>query len=103
MYNYNFDDEKVLYENINCIVSINDKQLNVSLLVTDKNILLFENIMKNNVLEGRLVSIPAEYELINKIDLSNISYKVSDGDTLIGNNTVMYNFDLDKIKNQINF
>ena len=98
MYNYNFDNEKVLYENINCIVSINDKQLNVSLLVTDKNILLFENIMKNNVLEGRLVSIPAEYELIYKIDLNNTSYKVSDGDTLIANNTVIYNFDLDKIK-----
>ncbi len=98
MYNYNFDNEKVLYENINCIVSINDKQLNISLLVTDKNILLFDNIMKNNVLEGRLVSIPAEYELIYKIDLRNTSYKVSDGDTLIDNNIVIYNFDLDKIK-----
>lgn len=97
MYNYDFYNEKVVYENNNTFVNVNKKELYVSLLITTKNILLFQDLKKSSPLNGRELYIMPEYDLLLKIDLGNTSYKVSDGDTLIDNNIVIYNFDLDKI------
>ena len=55
MYNYDFkgNNEKTIFEKENSIVEINDNTYNLSILVTNKNILLFKNINVDNVLNTR--------------------------------------------------
>ena len=43
MYNYDFKNESIRLEKHNVFVEINSKELFVSILVTDKNLLLFYN------------------------------------------------------------
>ena len=100
MYYYDFSNEKVIYENINSIVEVDNKTINCSVLVTDKNILLFDNVMKNSVLSARCVQIQPEYKLLLAIKLNNLKYKVEGNDTIITDkNIILYNINLSKIKN----
>jgi hypothetical protein len=100
MYYYDFSNEKVIYENINSIVEVDNKTINCSVLVTDKNILLFDNVMKNSVLSARCVQIQPEYKLLLAIKLNNLKYKVEGNDTIIiDKNIILYNINLSKIKN----
>lgn len=96
MYNYDFSSEKVKYENTNSIVEINNNTINCSVLITDKNILLFDNVNKNNVLIGRGVQIQPEYELILKINIDKLNYKIDDNDTIINDyNLILYDINID--------
>ena len=96
MYNYDFKNEKVVYENNNIFISINGKELFVSLLITNKNILLFQDLKKNSGLSGREMYIVPEYDLFQKISLHNLKYKIDNDDTLINDNIILYNLNIDE-------
>ena len=96
MYNYDFKDEKVKFEKLNCFIEVDNKEYMFNLLITNKNILLFNNINKKNVLNGRGAYLPAENELFLKIPIKNLKYKIEDGNTLLiykNKNIVIYEFD----------
>lgn len=97
MYNYDFKDEKVDYEKTSCYVDINDSSYIFNMLITDDNILLFDNINKNNILNSRGYYMPPENELVLKIPLKNLKYKIKENNTIISfnnKNIVIYDFDL---------
>ena len=96
MYNYDFTNEKVVYENNNVYVSINDKELFLSLLITNNSILLFQDLKKSSPLNGRELYIMPEYDLLLKISLSNIKYKIDNNDTIINDNIVIYNLNIEE-------
>lgn len=83
MYNYDFMDEATEFEQTDTVIEIDSKLLTCNLLITNKNILLFQDINKNNVLKGRGVCLPQNNELFLKIPLDNLEYKVIDNNTYI--------------------
>ena len=87
MYNYDFKNEKVNYEKTNCFIDVDNKSYVFSMLITDENILLFDNINKNNILNGRGGYLPAENELVLKIPLKNLKYKIKENNTIISFNS----------------
>ena len=89
MYNYDFKNEKVNYEKTNCFIDVDNKSYVFSMLITDENILLFDNINKNNILNGRGGYLPAENDLVLKIPINNLKYKVENNNTIINFNNKM--------------
>ncbi len=85
MYNYDFkkNEEQIVLEKENGIVEIKDNTYNLSIVVTNKNILLFNNVNKNNPLSGRGVLMPEEYYLELAIPLQTLDYEVEDNNTII--------------------
>ena len=99
MYNYDFSNEKVKYEKTNVFVEINNEDYWFNILITNKHILLFENINQNHVLNGRNVQMPAENELVRAIPLDNM-IKTQNGNTIInlnGDVIVIYDVEFDNI------
>ncbi len=85
MYNYDFkkNQEKTLLEQENVIVEIDNNTYNLSILVTNKNILFFRNINIGNVLNTRGMYMPPEYELELKIPKDKIKINIEDNNTII--------------------
>lgn len=98
MYNYDFKKEKVIYEKHNVFAEINNKELFVNIVVTDKNLLLFYNTESDFVtMKSRGIFVTPSYELLFKLDLENISYEVGDHNTYINNDEIiLYDFVLKK-------
>ncbi len=101
MYNYDFkeNEEYVLMEMEDSIVDINDTTYTLSVVKTNKNILLFNNANKNNPLGGRAVNLPDDYFLELKIPLNDLDYKVENDNTIINylnNEIVLYNINIGK-------
>ena len=97
MYNYDFKNEKVNCEKTSCYIDIDDSSYVFNILITNDNILLFDNINKNNILNSRGGYLPAENELVLKIPLKNLKYKIKENNTIISfnnKNIVIYDFDL---------
>lgn len=100
MYNYDFKNEEVIYENADALVEINDKDYKISVVITDKNILLFNNLNKNNVLNSRGMYMPPDYLLELAIPYKSAKFNYLDGDTYLVYNElkiVFYDIDLSKI------
>jgi len=100
MYNYDFENESISLEIVDNLATINDVELKVNILVTKENILLFRNIKAGSVLSSRGIYEMPEYELIVKLDLNKINYKIIEDNTVIdfGNKEiVLYNFDISKV------
>ena len=99
MYSYDFKskEEKVLYEKRDAIVEIKDKTYELSVVVTNKNLLFFNNANKFHALNSRAISIQPEYLLELTIPLENLKYSVEDGNTYIfyqDTDIIIYNFEL---------
>ena len=104
MYHYEFlkNDEKMLYENPKGMVDVGEKNYDLSVVVTNKNILLFNNANKFNILIGRGIQIQPEYYLELTIPLTNLDYSVEDNNTYIMFNDtdiVIYNFNIEEFLN----
>ena len=102
MYHYEFqkNDEKMVYENPEGLVEIGDKSYDLSVVVTNKNLLFFNNANKFNALISRGVQIGAEYYLELTIPLKNLNYSIEDGNTFLNYQSVdiiIYNFELNKV------
>lgn len=103
MYNYDFkeNDEHIITESIHKTIEVNQKKMLVSVVVTNKNLLLFKNINEKNVLNSRGMSMPEEYELIFKLPIKQIEYKIEDNKTIISYNEnllIIEHFNLDLAK-----
>lgn len=102
MYNYDFikKEEKVLFEKTNCYVEIDDYSYNLNVLVTNKNILLFYNSLKNSALKASGIEEVPQYYLELAIPLNNLEYSIEDGNTFIefNNSDILLNdVDISKI------
>lgn len=103
MYNYNFESEKIILEVVDNLISISDATIRMNILITDDNLLLFKNIKANTIFSGRGIYEMPEYELLVKIKLDDINYKIDEENTIIKlgeKEIILYNFDLSKVKNQ---
>ena len=94
MYNYDFKDEIIILEKQNVFAEINNKELNINVLVTNKNLLLFYNIENDFVtMKSRGVFVTPTYELLGKIELENMVYECDLNNTYINNDKIiLYEF-----------
>lgn len=99
-YFYDFSEEQIVNEAIDVTVSFNDLVKICNVIKTNKNILFFEDITKNNILKaGRQINLLSEYKLIHKESLDIIKIISSNEDTIIKtkdqNTIVVHNFIID--------
>lgn len=101
MYNYDFNNEKVLFEKPNTLVKINENTYYLNVLITESNILLFKDLNRDFVKQKSLgVFVSSEYELVKSISLKDLNYKCVEEDTIINNEEiVLYDVRLDKVIN----
>lgn len=99
MYNYNFANEKVIFEKVNCVAEINQKEILVNILLTKQNLLFFYNINSGILKEKTMgVIVGPEYDLLLKISLNNLKYTCEGNNTFIDNgNVTIYDFILRKV------
>ena len=102
MFNYDFtkNKEKAIYEDRSVLLDINNKEYNLAMIITNKNILLFNDTNKNNILRGRGIDIQPDYLLELSISLDKINYVIEEGNTYIKykeTDIIIYNFDLTKV------
>lgn len=101
MYNYNFNDDIVLYEKNDCLINYNNRELFVNILITKKYLLVFVNIaddffkMKTC---GLLVS--PSYELLKKYEFGKFKYEINDNNTYL-DDMIIYNFDLNELNKEV--
>lgn len=99
MYNYDFEvnKEKVICEKNNVIIEISNKSYELSVLITNKNILFFNNVNKYNPLISSGIYTLPEYLLEISIPISKLKYTCKENNTyLTHKNTdiVIYDFKL---------
>ena len=82
MYIYDFENEEVLLEMVNSLISCNDKEIKCNILITDKNILFFKNLKNESVLVSKQIHELPEYELFLSISVDKINYEVDEGNTI---------------------
>ena len=102
MYNYDFKNKKIVLELVNVLVSIDDKDLILNIIITNHDLLLFKNIKLNTVISGRGIYEMPEYELVFNAKLNDIKFKIDDLNTLIkygDKEVILFNFDLNKVIN----
>ena len=102
MFNYDFakNKENAIYENRNVLLDINNKEYNMAMIITNKNILFFNDTNKNNILRGRGIDIQPDYLLELSLPLNKISYVIEEDNTYIKYEqieVIIYNFDLTKV------
>lgn len=83
-YYYDFEEEKIIEETIAVSVSFNDNNKICNIIKTEKNLLFFEDMIKDNILHNtRNVSMPGEYNLILKLPLGKFNYSINENNTTI--------------------
>ena len=102
MFNYDFtkNKEKAIYEDRSVLLDINNKEYNLAMIITNKNILLFNDANKNNILRGRGIAIQPDYLLEVSLPLNKINYVVEESNTYIKykeTEIIIYDFDLTKV------
>lgn len=99
MYNYTFkeNDEHVLNEVADVNIKFTNRNMLVNILLTNKNVLVFYDTERDNPMKSGGMQIMPQFEVLFKIDLSNMNYKIEDEDTIINinnNKVTLYNFNL---------
>ena len=94
MYDYNFSKEKVMKEYTYLNLKFNKNYFIGSILLTNKNILIFFDTNKDSALKGSGVPVMPEYALLTKIPLKELKYTANNEETLINDNLTIYNFNL---------
>ncbi len=102
MFNYDFtkNKEKAIYEDRSVFLDINNKEYNLTMIITNKNILFFNDANKNNILKGRGIAIQPDYLLELSLPLNKINYVIEENNTYIKYKeieVIIYNLDLTKI------
>ncbi len=102
MYNYEFNanDEKIVFEKNNGLIEIAGKMFTRNIVITNKNVLIFNDLSKNDPLTGRAVTPLNDYVLDLSISLDNIDYQIQDNNTILNYNNkeiVLYDILLNAI------
>lgn len=100
MYNYDFEGngEKVIYENTSVALEKDENVITKCMLITNKNILFFDNYNEGTALNTRGHYMPPEYYVVGTIPLENLKYEVKDNNTYIKEeHLIIYNLDLKAI------
>lgn len=94
MYNYDFTKETIKEEYIDKLVSINDKEILVNIIITDKNLLFFYNYDNDFVTKkAQGILLTTNYELIFQEELNSLNYVCDEDNTYINNDEVIiYDF-----------
>lgn len=94
MYNYDFNKEIIKQEYINKLVSINDKEIFVNIIITDKNLLFFYNYDNDFVTKkAQGILLTTNYELIFQEELNNLNYECDEDNTYINiDEVIIYDF-----------
>lgn len=104
MYRYNFECEKIILEIVDNLVSINELEFKMNIIITEDNLLLFKNVKEESILKAKGINELPDYELIVKIKLEDIDYEIDGNHTIIklGNDEIiLYDFDLNKLKTSL--
>lgn len=88
MYYYDFkiNNEQVLNEATDVNMKFNDKWMIVNILLTNKNIIFFNNI-------------DSRFEVLFKVSLSNMNYNILEDNTILNIDefsVTLYNFNIDE-------
>lgn len=99
MYNYTFkeNNEHVLNEAADVNIKFEKRNMLVNILLTNKNVLVFYDTERDNALKTRGMQVMPEFEVLFKVDLSNMDYTINDEDTILHMNSgsvTMYNFNI---------
>lgn len=99
MYNYTFkeNNEHVLNEAADVNIKFEKRNMLVNILLTNKNILVFYDTERDSALKTRGMQVMPEFEVLFKVDLSNMDYTINDEDTILhmnGGSVTMYNFNI---------
>lgn len=97
-YDYDFskNNEHVVEELNNILVSFDDTTYECNIIKTDKKILFFVDDSKN-VLKNSSITLLAKNKLIHAIDLQELDYKLHDNNTIInfqGHEIIIYDYQL---------
>ena len=98
MYEYDFNKENIVSEYKEITIKCDNTYYLVNILFTDKNILLFYDVNKNNVLKSRNVQVVEKFVLVLKQELNNINYKLQENNTILflnENEVIIYNFNIE--------
>ncbi len=98
MYEYDFNKENIVSEYKEITIKCDNTYYLVNILFTDKNILLFYDVNKNNVLKSRNVRVVEKFVLVLKQELNNINYKLQENNTILfvnENEVIIYNFNIE--------
>ena len=107
MYNYPFkeNEEHVLNETENVNIKFANRNILVNILLTNKNVLVFYDTEKDNAMKAGGMQVMPQYEIVFKIDLGNMDYKINEED--IAKNTLeetvvrLFEFKGDKLKEKM--
>lgn len=94
MYDYNFNNEKVIKEAVNVNLKFQERYFLANILLTNKNLLIFIDANQDSPLKGSAVNVTPEYVLFAKFDLNNLDYTKDKEEIIINKNLILYNFDL---------
>ena len=98
MYEYDFNKENIVSEYKEITIKCDNTYYLVNILFTDKNMLLFYDVNKNNVLKSRNVQVVEKFALVLKQELNNINYKLQENNTILfvkENEVIIYNFNIE--------
>lgn len=98
MYEYDFNKENIVSEYKEITIKCDNTYYLVNILFTDKNILLFYDVNKNNVLKSRNVQVVEKFVLVLKQELNNINYKLQENNTILfvkENEVIIYSFNIE--------
>jgi hypothetical protein len=98
MYNYDFNNELVIYEIDNALIEINNQFFRGNILLTDKNLLLFRNISDFMKQKSQGVFVLPKYELVYKGEVVNLKYEIEENNSYINNDEViLYEINIEEI------
>ena len=95
MYNYNFYNDLVNYEFLDKVILINNQEIIGNVLLTNNNLLIFQNINRGTMKFGKAVTPMADYDLIVKIDLETLKYQIDENNSIINDNIIIIDFKID--------
>ncbi len=100
MYHYAFLEkaESLVKEATNRNIKVNQAYYQANFVLTEKNLLIFYDINRGNVLRGRGVQVLPDYELLFQIPLQELTYQIEEGNLLLLINGIKvncYDFDLE--------
>lgn len=99
MYNYKFYNEEIINKAENINIKINNNYYITNFILTDKKLLVFQDINRGKIIWGSGTQNLPNYELLFEIPLSELNYYIKSDNLIIFINNIevnCYDFDMDE-------